>query len=574
MYHVVMVYGGGFFELDVDNSFLKTKYNPSIASFPSSTRVDFGSGLATRIIGEKMTTTSVRSYQLTFSSVGGWTCFGMILVPDINTVTLDGGSFDGWGSCADTGSGSMWPIGSINWVCPCTNCDNACTKCTGPTQNECSACSSGYYLQPSSTSCQISCPPGYWKDGTNRICAACHSACTECSGPNFNQCSACSTGYFLQPASTICLNFCPNGYGEDTVNRVCVSCDTSCSQCTGPTNTQCSACSPGYFLQPSSTTCLDSCPVLYWADLTNNICLPCDTSCSICLDGTNNQCSSCVSGYFLQPSSTTCLNFCPVGYWQDTTNHICANCDISCSQCTGPLNTQCSACSTGYFQQPASTICLSSCPNGYWEDVANRVCASCDTPCSQCTGPSDTQCSACNAGFFLQPPPSETTCLNSCPVGYWQDTTNHICASCDISCSRCTGPLNSQCSACNAGYTLQPSSTTCLKKDDSSDQDPTNCNNGFYIYNNSSYVAECPSEYYSNTTDCKCYEGNKNTIFILKYLILPLRQLNSSMGFSDLSSSGVCSPRNRSSWTKCSSRKCHSSHTSPSIYSCWLSLQS
>ena len=36
MYHLVMVFGGGTFELNVDNSFLKTRYDPARVSFPTS----------------------------------------------------------------------------------------------------------------------------------------------------------------------------------------------------------------------------------------------------------------------------------------------------------------------------------------------------------------------------------------------------------------------------------------------------------------------------------------------------------------------------------------------------------
>ena len=520
MYHVVMVSGGGYFDLNVDNSFLKTKYSSIIVSFPSSTRVNFGIGMATRIIGEKITTTSVTSYQLTFSSVGSFVCFGLISVPDINTVTLDGGDYQThWGPCAGTMAGSKWPTGSIDFVCPCGNCNSACTKCFGTSSTQCTACSSGYYLQPSSTSCQISCPPGYWKDDTNRICTACHSACSACSGPNSNQCSTCNPGYFLQ-------------------GTTCAACHLACSVCTGALDSQCSACKTNYYLQPepSDTTCLDSCPsIRYWPDPATNTCEECHSFCSECSGPNSNECSSCSSGYFLQgastciachpacsvctgsldsqcsacktnyylqpsPSETTCLDSCPDGYWPDDLTNKCQTCHASCSICTGAENTVCTACKSGFFLQPSSATCSDSCPAGYGGESATNTCVQCDTSCSDCTGPNPDQCSTCNLEFFLQP--SGTICLSTCPAGYWQDETNHICASCDISCSQCTGSLNTQCSACNSGYILQPSSNTCLK-------DPTSCSDGLYLFHNSSCVASCPSGSYPNTTDYKCYEGNK-----------------------------------------------------------------
>ena len=536
MYHIVMVFGGGKFDLNVDNGFLQTKYNLNSVIFSTNSRITVGDSATTRIIGEKIMTTNVTSYQLTFTS---WNniCFGLISAPDLDAVEVDGGDFTThWGVCV----GETYPVDQLTPVCPCATCAARCATCVGSAQSDCTACESGYYLpdcaacqascsvctgpsntqcseckagfflQPApSTTCLYSCPAGYWQDTTNNICAACSAACSRCTDSSSYQCSACKPGFFLQPASTICLDSCPSGYWGDTGINVCSACDAACSLCTGSSNTQCLTCNSGFFLQPvpQDTTCISSCPLGFWEDATNHICAPCDYSCESCLGGTNNQCTACKPGFFLQPASTICLDSCPSGYWGNTTNNVCSACDTACSTCTGPSYKQCSDCNSGYFLQPGRrprATCLSSCPIGYGEDSVNNTCVMCDSSCSVCTGSSNTQCSICNEGFFLQPAPSTTTCLDSCPAGYWQDTTNHICASCDISCSQCTGPLNSQCSACNPGYVLQPSSATCLKE-----EGPTSCSNGLYLYKNSSCVAACPLGYYPNTTDYKCYNGNE-----------------------------------------------------------------
>ena len=223
--------------------------------------------------------------------------------------------------------------------------------------------------------CLNSCPAGYWKDSTSHICLLCDTSCSICLDGTHTQCSFCKAGYFLQPPSTVCLDYCPTiGYWQDATNHICASCNKWCSQCTGSLNSECSACSLGYFLQPSSATCLDSCPSGYWEDTTNHICSPCDPSCSEYLDGTNTQCSSCKPGYFLQPSSTICLDSCPTGYWRDTVNHICSPCNDACSKCTDSTVNQCSACNPGYFLQPNSTTCLS--PTGNLEGYhKQQMCA-------------------------------------------------------------------------------------------------------------------------------------------------------------------------------------------------------
>ena len=561
MYHIVMVFGGGYFDLSLNNSFLKTKYNPAHVSYPTSTRVKVSNGATTRIIGEKITTTSVTSYKITFTNYGTNICYGLISIPDINTVTLDNGDFQAhWGVCV----GSTWPTGQIAIVCQCkdcaancatctgasfgectackelysnysgtscSSCHAYCSVCTGSTNSACSACRAGYYLQPapSATTCLSTCPTEYWKDTTILVCAPCDVACSTCTGPNYNQCSACKTGYFLQPSSTICLNSCPNGYygtssntcaichtycsictgssnsacsacksgyffsaptscvtacpsgtWKDTTNQICAPCDVACSTCTGPNYNQCSACKTGYFLQPSSTICLNSCPNGYYGT-SSNTCAICHTYCSICTGILISHCSACKSGYFLQPSATTCHTSCPSGYWKDTTNNICATCNAACATCSDGTPTQCTTCNTGYFRQPSSTTCLDSCPNGYYGTSSN-TCSSCHAYCSVCTGILISQCSACKSGYFLQPAPSATTCTNTCPSGYWKDTTNNICAPCDIACEACSDGTNSQCTACKVGYFLQPSSTICF--------------------------SSCPAGYWENTPSKTCSPCN------------------------------------------------------------------
>ena len=103
-------------------------------------------------------------------------------------------------------------------------------------------------------------------------------------------------------------------------------------------------------------------------------------------------------------------------------------CHPSCIACTGSLNRQCTSCASGYYLQPSSTTCLSSCPSGYTGNPTTRQCILCDTACSMCTGTSYTECSACKSGYYLQP--SSTICLSSCPsMGYFPNSGSNICDS-------------------------------------------------------------------------------------------------------------------------------------------------
>ena len=379
MYHIVMVIGGGMFSLNVDNSFLKFKNNPSAAAFLSTAVVSAGNGLTTRVIGEKISSSSVTSYQISLMGIGVSLCFGLIEILDINSVTLDGGDYQThWGPCSG-GFGSMRPTGLIGWVCPCALCDAQCTKCFGPTSGECEACNVGYYLQPDLPACLTTCPTGYWKDDTSHICAECHHACSECTDGTDTQCSACNPGYYL-------------------VGDTCAACHLACSICMGPLIHQCYACNSGYFLQPSRIGCDDSCPDGYWPDYTSKSCQECHNFCLKC------------SGN---------------GFWQDAGSKQCQPCHAYCSICTSASNTDCTVCNSGFFLQPSSTTCSDSCPTGYGKNCATKTCVLCDTSCLACTGSTSDECSVCNTGYFLQP--DSTTCLSSCPDGSWPNSVSNTC---------------------------------------------------------------------------------------------------------------------------------------------------
>ena len=60
--------------------------------------------------------------------------------------------------------------------------------------------------------------------------------------------------------------------------------------------------------------------------------------------------------------------------------------------------------------------------------VCGQFCEACDSACATCTGGSSSQCTSCNSGFFLQP--SSTTCLDTCPTSYYYaDSSTNTCKS-------------------------------------------------------------------------------------------------------------------------------------------------
>ena len=108
------------------------------------------------------------------------------------------------------------------------------------------------------------------------------------------------------------------------------------------------------------------------------ICLPCasgctqgcvrpDSSCNLCADPLCNTCNSFGSGCSVcknQADGEPCE--CTEGYYYDTNNEGCYNCQNNCQECDGIFLGQCNSCSYGYFN--VQGVCISICPTGFISD--------------------------------------------------------------------------------------------------------------------------------------------------------------------------------------------------------------
>ena len=137
---------------------------------------------------------------------------------------------------------------------------------------------------------------------------SCHPSCQLCDGgPNSNQCTSCPTNTYLTTSNT-CVSQCPDGYFNSPNPNICVICHAFCSICTGAINTQCSACTGNHFLIPDQTKCDTQCPTPgYYTDAINKLCGKCNSTCLNCTGPNNNQCTSCPNLTFLT-SSNTCVS--------------------------------------------------------------------------------------------------------------------------------------------------------------------------------------------------------------------------------------------------------------------------
>lgn len=83
-------------------------------------------------------------------------------------------------------------------------------------------------------------------------------------------------------------------------------------------------------------------------------------------------------------------------------------------------------------------------------------------------GSASTQCTGCHYNatieyFLLE---SSHECLETCPVGYYQNTNTHICSLCS-GCYSCNS--GSTCTSCVDGTFFKSSTSTCVASDECGD---------------------------------------------------------------------------------------------------------
>lgn len=163
------------------------------------------------------------------------------------------------------------------------------------------------------------------------------SNCEECTDYS-TTCNPCSP-YYFNYANTKCLTSCPNGYFEDTSDTTnymysCVQCYSTCLTCSTYKSTGCLSCAVGRYLSSSYS------------------CVTCPTGCSNCLNAT--YCYACSSSYLM--CEHVCVSSCPIAYYKDSTNSLCISCYSKCKTCSGSLANQCLTCYSDHFLSSGSCI--------------------------------------------------------------------------------------------------------------------------------------------------------------------------------------------------------------------------
>jgi proprotein convertase subtilisin/kexin type 5 len=149
---------------------------------------------------------------------------------------------------------------------------------------DCTECSPGYYHDPQTLKCSLTCPQAKYAESKTMECIPCHSRCSLCSGPAESDCISCSPEYYLSQSNKCVPNcdisYYPSKEGVLININVCKHCMEGCWVCVDKYS--CLLPAPGYFIDQSLRV--------------SKICHP---SCVNCVGPTSAHCSSCPEGLWL-----------------------------------------------------------------------------------------------------------------------------------------------------------------------------------------------------------------------------------------------------------------------------------
>ncbi|KAL4497778.1 hypothetical protein ABPG72_000533 [Tetrahymena utriculariae] len=322
--------------------------------------------------------------------------------------------------------------------------------------------------------CRSTCPNGTYPDSGSNLCKQCDFSCSQCTGPSNSQCVACQFLTYLSNGS--CVAACPNGQFADESSKACYKCPEGCSSCTS--YTACTGCKPGF--SPSQNTCVSS---------------SCTTPCATCTS-TPTSCLSCVQLYL--QASNKCDSSCPSGYFKNPVNLTCTACPTGCKNCLDAKT--CSICDTS---------------SGY--RLLASSCTLCATPCTTCFQSDPKSCLSCENNLYLQ----NNQCVVTCQKGYFNGP-NYTCYPCIQGCDECSD--GNSCKTCNSKYQTFTIKNTQVCINSSSCFSPcstcsgtfspttcASCNKNFYFLG-TNCVAQCNLGYYANQANQKCEQCPNNCL--------------------------------------------------------------
>uniref|UniRef100_A0A671SHN3 Proprotein convertase subtilisin/kexin type 6-like n=1 Tax=Sinocyclocheilus anshuiensis TaxID=1608454 RepID=A0A671SHN3_9TELE len=173
------------------------------------------------------------------------------------------------------------------------------------------------------------------------------------------------------------------------------------------------------------------------------------------------------------PLHRTCVSHCPLGYFEDGEARRCRHCHRGCEKCVARRPNECRSCRRGLYFDSKESTCVETCPVGYFHDdgESNEDETSTDALLTNgvlvFAGPGLEECIQCAPDYLQQ----EWRCVRTCAPGYYRGEvagfTQRMCRKCEEHCLSCQGPGTS-CTQCKDRYSLV--SRTCIMN--------ATCNNG------------------------------------------------------------------------------------------------
>ncbi|KAL4462130.1 hypothetical protein ABPG72_011596 [Tetrahymena utriculariae] len=276
-------------------------------------------------------------------------------------------------------------------ICKCLRCISPCRLCTS--QTFCTDCINILSTR-SDKSC--GCKDGQYLDKANQMCIQCDNSCGTCSSNSI--CDTCASRFEVRVPG-VC-------------DRKCLANSTIIQDSNGKYTCQCNK---GYFpvlnRRPTYGICVKNCnknevyddnyncicsPLYLREDIQQNI--SCVTSCKKeqYFDKVNLTCSQCLPEYV-----NKCQLNCSKNEYMDCIG-ICRLCHKSCSECKGPLESDCLSCTNKLVFQPTLKKCA-QCEQGQFYDENKNMCDYCDYTCFICSGKKANECILCQVGLYLSP---------------------------------------------------------------------------------------------------------------------------------------------------------------------------
>lgn len=369
----------------------------------------------------------------------------------------------------------------------CDRCYETCATCDRDSGDYCLKCLQDHFQLPVVNKryieCFITCPPGYYNDGSDMTCQPCHHSCLECFSKEKNSCTKCRSLETMWSTGE-CKSDCDKGSFKSRRRKEfkeCQKCHESCKSCFKGDKYGCLECLPKFPYRSQDNSCVKECPLhSYEADTKKKLCGLCHKDCESCYGSLKTNCHECKFGFMIN-TDKMCRRTCDPGSYKFNRTH-CKPCSFGCKKCSRDSRFTCEECFKGFFLHEDEIfelelrdkemfsqlkglnsrvnhhkICFPDCKEGFYLAEDKKTCQRCHGTCKSCSGPLPAQCSSCHSNMTFSQPDSTCRCNGASffNFGNIDNEKGGFCQECHPSCQKCTSKSKGDCEICIKGYYLK-----------------------------------------------------------------------------------------------------------------------